>query len=988
MNHHGFSLIQERSLPELRTRARLFRHDKTGAELLSLENEDENKVFGINFRTPPPDSTGVPHIMEHAVLGGSRRFPVREPFVELLKGSLKTFVNAFTFPDKTGYPVASQNVQDFYNLIDVYMDAVLYPLIPPRALQQEGWHYSLESLDAPLTYKGIVFNEMKGAYSSPDGVLGRYSQQSLFPGHVYGLDSGGDPQVIPDLTYEQFKSFHDTYYHPSNARIFFYGDDDPEMRLQLMDGYLKDFAYQKVESSIPRMERFQEPRRVTYPYSAGEDGAASKHMLVVNWLLEESSDPEVALGLHILAHILIGTPASPLRKALIDSGLGEDLAGGGLEPDLREMIFSTGLKGLQAENTGKVESLIFDTLAELAHNGIDPGTVAASVNTLEFQLRENNTGSFPRGILLMIRALETWNYDGDPLTLLAFEQPLDALKMRLASSERLFENLLERYFLNNPHRTVLILEPDPELNAREEAAERLRLDQVRQGMSQEELAGLVESTRLLKLHQETPDSSEALATIPTLKLSDLEPRVKTVPCEDLELEGVRTLYHDLFTNGIVYMDLGLDLHQLPQDLLSYVPLFGRALVEMGTAEEDFVRLSQRIGRTTGGIRATAQTSAARGNPRGEAWLFVRGKCTPPQAGEMLAIFSDILLRLRLEATDESRERFRQIVLEEKANQEARLVPAGHMVVNTRLRALLSEADWANEQMSGVSYLFFLWRLAERIEQDWAGVLSDLEHLRGSLLNRRGMLCNVTVDAASWQTLRPQVQDFLASLPVSEANRIGWKPAHNASYEGLTIPARVNYVGKGADLYAQGYQLDGSVMVIRNVLRTTWLWERVRVQGGAYGGLCMFDPRSGIFTYLSYRDPNLLPTLDIYDRTAQYLRELELSPEELVKSIIGAIGEMDAYQLPDAKGFTSMLRTLVGETDAERQLLRDQLLSTTLEDFRNFAEVLDAVRTSGKVVVLGSQTAIEAALQKPEAALQRSEAAHDERDGWLEITKVL
>jgi presequence protease len=974
MDHCNFSLIKEQEIPELRTRARLFRHGRSGAELLSLENEDENKVFGINFRTPPPDSTGVPHIMEHAVLGGSRRFPVREPFVELLKGSLKTFVNAFTFPDKTGYPVASQNVQDFYNLIDVYMDAVLYPLILPRTLQQEGWHYSLESLDAPLNYKGIVFNEMKGAYSSPDSVLNRYSQQSLFPGHVYGLDSGGDPQVIPDLTYEQFRSFHDTYYHPSNARIFFYGDDDPDMRLQLMDGYLKDFSYQKIESTIPRMQRFTEPRRVTYPYSVGEDGAASKHMLTINWLLDESRDPQVALGLHILAHILIGTPASPLRKALIDSGLGEDLAGGGLEPDLREMIFSTGLKGLQSENTGKVESLIFETLSGLADAGIDPGTVAASVNTVEFQLRENNTGSFPRGILLMIRALETWNYDGDPLVLLVFEQPLEALKQRLAGGERMFENLIKHYFLDNPHRTVLVLEPDPELNERAEAAERLHLDQVRQNLSQDELAGLVESTRLLKLHQETPDSPDALATIPTLKLSDLEPKVKTTPCEEFDLGGVRSLYHDLFTNGIVYLDLGLDLHQLPQELLPYVPLFGRALVEMGTQDEDFVRLSQRVGRTTGGIRATAQTSAARAKPRGEAWLFVRGKCTPPQTGEMLSIFADILFRLRLDESNESRERFRQIVLEEKANQEARLVPAGHMVVSTRLRALFSESEWASEQMSGVSYLFFLRRLAERIDQDWPGVLSDLERLRSRLLNRRGMLCNVTVDTANWQALRLQLQDFLETIPGLEIQKSVWQPKRSASFEGLTIPARVNYVGKGADLYALGYHLDGSMMVIRNTLRTTWLWERVRVQGGAYGGSCLFDPRSGIFNYYSYRDPNLLQTLDVYDRTAQYLLELELGQEELVKSIIGAIGEMDAYQLPDARGFTSMLRTLVGETDAERQLLRDQLLSTTLDDFRQFADVLDAVKSTGKVVVLGSQAAIE--------------AANQERGGWLEVNKVL
>lgn len=398
--NHGFDLLRDQAIPELNTTARLYRHRRTGAQVLSLENGDEYKTFGITFGTPPTDSTGLPHIMEHAVLCGSRKYPVKEPFVELLKGSLKTFVNAFTFPDKTMYPLASQNLQDFYNLIDVYLDAVFCPNLTPQTLQQEGWHYELDGPDAPLVYKGVVFNEMKGAYSDPDNLLERTIQQSLFPDTTYGVDSGGDPAVIPDLTYEQFKQFHDTYYHPSNALMFFYGDDPPGERLRLVDAFLQDFDQLEVGFHVALQPPFDAPRRFDFGYAVGEENGAEskKGYVTVNWVLSENTDPEAMLAFSILNHILIGTPASPLRKALFDSGLGEDLAGTGFEPDLRQMTFSTGLKGIAVGDAGQVETLIFDTLAELAAYGIETDMVEAAVNTVEFARRENNTGSFPAGV--------------------------------------------------------------------------------------------------------------------------------------------------------------------------------------------------------------------------------------------------------------------------------------------------------------------------------------------------------------------------------------------------------------------------------------------------------------------------------------------------------------------------------------------------------------------------------------------------------------
>src|SRR6266498_3513584 len=530
----SFNLVEEKIIPELNSTARLYVHKRTGARLLSIINDDENKVFGMNFRTTPKDSTGVAHILEHSVLNGSEKYPVKEPFVELLKGSLATFVNAFTFPDKTCYPVASQNVQDFYNLIDVYMDAVLHPLIREQTLMQEGWHYEINDPSEPLTYKGVVFNEMKGAYSSPDGVLETRVIGSLFPKHIYGVDAGGDPRNIPDLTYENFRGFWETYYHPSNSFIFFYGNDDPEKRLKLMEGYLKSYKKKKVKSVVPLAKPFKRPKKVEYPYDAGDDKEIDKkHYLVVNWKLPDTSDAVLNFSLRILGHILIGTPASPLKKALLDSGLGEDLAGIGMESDLRHFVFSIGLKGTRKRHARKIEKLIFDTLEGLVRDGLDSNTVAASMNTMEFRLRENNTGSFPVGISLMLRVLTTWLYDEDPFKLLAFESPLFEIRSKLAGDPRYFEKLIQTHLLDNHHRTTLRVKPDPELGRRFEEEEKAHLAKIRAALSERQIADLIADNKKLKLRQETPDPSEALETIPVLKLEDLEKKSNSIPIEIL-----------------------------------------------------------------------------------------------------------------------------------------------------------------------------------------------------------------------------------------------------------------------------------------------------------------------------------------------------------------------------------------------------------------------------------------------------------------------
>jgi Zn-dependent M16 (insulinase) family peptidase len=893
--------------------------------------------------------------MEHSVLGGSEKYPLKEPFVQLIKGSLKTFLNAFTSPDKTTYPVASTNLQDFYNLVDVYLDAVFHPLITPNHLAQEGWHYELEDPDAPLAYKGVVFNEMKGVYSSPDAILQRAGQRALFPDNAYGHDSGGDPRAIPDLTYEQFKGFHETYYHPSNALIFFYGDDDPEERLRILDAVLSDFEPLEVDSSVALQQPFDEPRRVIASYGVDEGTDIDrKTFFTLGWLLPENVDPALTMALFLLSHALVGTQASPLRKALVDSGLGEDVIGGGLSTNLRQMTFRVGLKNMASEDVDKAETLILETLARLADEGIEDEMVEAALNSIEFSLRENNTGVYPRGLIAFLKALGAWLYGRDPLTPLRFEAPLAEVKARLAEDDGYLQSLIRTYLLENPHRVTTILEPDPTFNQRQAEEERQRLEAARAQMSAEDIQAVIEQTRELKRLQEAQDSPEVVALLPTLTIDDLEREVKTIPIEVEQMGGEgELLFHDLFTNGIVYLDLVFDMHGVPQELLPYADFFAQSLLKLGTEREDYVKLSQRIGRSTGGISASSMVAPLLADEEGLARFVLRGKATVAQVPEMLDIMRDMLLTVKLD----NPERFRQIVLETKARMEGYVVPSGSAYVGSRLRAHFNKASWVEEQMDGVEGIFFVRRLAELVDEDWPSVLAALEEVRQLIVNRRGVIFNVTATAGDLDVIRPRLDDLFNQLPSRQVDPVAWTPDELPAREGLTIPAQVNYVGKGADLYRLGYVYHGSINVIMNLVRTSWLWDQVRAQGGAYGVYNRFSRQSGVWTFLSYRDPNLQATLDAYDATARFLREHDFTQDEITKGVIGAIGGMDAYQLPDAKGRTSLNRYLMGVSDEERQQIRDEILGTTVQDLRAFADFIDAVAREGDVVVLGSADAI-------------------------------
>ena len=962
-HYHGFELIEKRMIPEINSQVRLFRHIKTGARLMSVENDDENKVFSVAFRTPSANSTGVAHIMEHSVLAGSRKYRVKEPFVELIKGSLNTYLNAFTAPDRTAYPVASQNLHDFYNLIDVYLDAVFYPLLRPLTFRQEGWHYEIDD-EGNLSYKGVVFNEMKGVYASPDTFLSEVITQSLFPDTIYRYEYGGHPSHIPDLTYAQFKDFHDTFYHPSNAWIYFYGDDKPGKRLKLMDKWLREFGPEKVDSHIPAQPRWTEPQKLRKPFIASDD---SKAYVTINWLLDESGDAETLLALNVLNHILMETPASPLRKALIDSGLGEDVAGGGLDDDLRQYFFAAGLKGAAVEDADAIEQVIFDALRQLADAGIDRKTTEAALNTIEFELREQNTGRFPRGLAHFVRVLPFWMYGADPLAALAFSAPLEQVKKRALAQDGYLEGLIRRYFLENPHRTQLVFYPDPDLKQQLDAQEQARLADEKARMTERELAHIPKEVELLTRLQEEPDDPAALAAIPRLKLKDLDKKVRTIPTQRLDLGGGEALYHDLATNGILYLDAALNLATLPEELIPYVPLYARALVDMGNKGEDFVAFSQRMGSQTGGVTTNFMLSNSMASGEMVARLAVRGKATVAHASDLTAILRDMLLNTQFD----DKERFRQIALEEKARQEGGIIPMGHLAVDGRLRAHFTLADWLNEQITGVNQLLFLRELIARLDERWPDVLTNLQRINEMLVRRGNIVWNVTLDENGWRQSQDAVAALIQAIPPGAGAQSSWRMGSLPQNEGLLIPAQVNYVAKGGSLYDVGYNLHGAIFAIRSFMNTSWLWEQVRMKGGAYGAFSLFDHRSGIFDFISYRDPNLLQTLAAYDAAAAFLQNLDLPKNELVKSIIGAIGRMDAYQLPDDKGYTALMRYLLKEDDAFRQQLRDELLHTRPAHFRAFAEALSALNHAGHVVVLGGEAGIDAANAEITPPLQKT-----------------
>ena len=1016
MKLHGFEIVEKREIPEVKSVAFYYRHARTGAELVSVVNNDENKVFGITFRTPPTDSTGVAQILEHSVLCGSRRFPVKDPFVELLKSSVNSFLNAFTYPDKTCFPVASQNTQDFYNIIGVYLDAVFFPRLTREVFMQEGWHYEVanaatgDAEDATgtpdtaargesglagkyaedknsrpsLNISGVVFGEMKGVFSSPESLLAEQSQASLFPDTLYRFNSGGDPECIPLLTYEAFVSFHSRYYHPSNSYIFFWGDDDPTERLRILDAYLSQFDAKETDSSVKLQPRLTESRLIVKSYSAAPcpvgatgdadetevDGAAggfrgrNRAMVTVNWLLPEVTDPELTMSFSFLAHVLAGTAASPLHKALIDSGIGEDVSGAGLEGDLRQMYYSIGLNGIHPDRAEEVEKLIFSVLESLATEGIPRDLLEASINSLEFHLREGNSGSFPKGLVYMLKSLRTWIYGADPLGPLAFEERLARIKSRVFSGEAFFENMIREHFLDNKHRSRVLLVPDTEEEARREKLEQDRLAQIRDEMTNEDILSIAQQSQKLRELQQTPDSPEAIATIPSLSVSDMPREWKITPQTDMPLLDRESalLFCNLDTTGIVYFTTAFDLSVIPEQDLWLLPLFGRAIMETGTETRDFVAMTRQINAKTGGIGATSVCSIHESGST-MATFVMSGKAMLDKGPELTSLMRELLLSARLD----NRERVRQLLIEDKSQYELGLVSGGHAVVDVRVGAGLSDQGWVTENTCGLSHLFYLRELVANFDKEWPQISERMENVRRRVFNRGNILAGVTLDEKGFKQFQPCIEEFVGSLPSEKYEKEPWgfrksrlsiaDSTIGTRNEGLVVPAQIHAVGKGANLADVGYKFHGSALVILRVLRNSWLWDKVRVQGGAYGASCKYDRLAGTYASVSYRDPNLERTINVFDDTAEYLATTRITQEEIDRNIVGAVGDMDSYQLPDAKGYAAFFRKLSGTTSEIRAKIRQEVFETTESHFREFGKYLALARDKGIVVVMGNEESL-------------------------------
>ncbi|TDT63287.1 insulinase family protein [Fonticella tunisiensis] len=952
--YHGFKLIEQKEVKELNSTARLFVHEKSGARLFSLQNDDDNKVFSISFRTPPENSTGVPHIMEHSVLCGSRKFPVKEPFVELAKGSLNTYLNAMTFSDKTMYPVASKNDKDFLNLMDVYLDAVFYPNIYkyPEILMQEGWHYELENRDDELTYKGVVYNEMKGAFSSPEGVLMRKVQESLFPDTTYRYESGGDPDVIPELTYEEFIDFHKKYYHPSNSYIYLYGNGNIDELLKFIDGeYLKNFDKTLVDSRIEVQKPFSQMREMAVEYPiAPSEREEDRTFLSLNFAVGRSTDPEIYLAFDILEHLLLETPAAPLKKALNEAEIGKDVFGS-FDSSILQPVFTVVVKNSSEEKKDKFKEVVFDTLKKLVKEGIDKKLIEASINAKEFILREAEFQGYPKGLLYNIKCMDSWLHDEDPTLHLTYESTLNKIKKALITNY--FEELIEKYILNNNHSSLLIVKPRKGLA--EEKAEELRkkLADYKGSLSEEEIKNIIENTRKLRERQEAEDSPEDLEKIPLLSLKDINPKADVLPFEEREEGGIKVLFHPIFTNNIAYIDLYFDTRTVQQDMIPYITLLAGVLGKVSTERYELQDLSNEINIHTGGIRFSAEAYSK--NESDEIYypkFIVKSKALVDKLPKLLDLVGEIVGHTRFD----DKRRIKEIVQEMRSRIEMTIFDHGHVVVQNRVASYFSPVGKYVEVLSGLSFYKFLSDLEKNFDARFEEIRDNLIKVSKAIFNKKHLIVSVTTDGEDYKAFKKSFKNLYDHLGNEELELNEYDLELEKLNEGLMTSAKVQYVAKAYSFLKLGYKYTGSLLVLKTILSLDYLWNKVRVQGGAYGGFARVD-RSGNISFGSYRDPNLKETLSTYDNVYKYLLNFDASEREMTKYIIGTFSGIDYPLTPAMKGQRSTINYIRQLTQEDIQREREEVLNTKKEDIKGFAKLVKDAMEQGYICVLGNEDKI-------------------------------
>ena len=944
----GFRILRVEQIPDIRVTAYEIEHEITGAKVLHLHCHDRENLYAIGFGTPPADSTGVPHILEHAVLAGSERYPLKDVFNELLKGTLQTFINAFTYPDKTIYPVASQERSDFFNLARVYTDLVLRPRLLQKTFYQEGHHLEFsrhEDITSELVISGIVYNEMKGAYSSPDTLMSREIQQNLFPDTTYAFDSGGDPDIIPSLTHEQLKTFHRTYYSPTNARIFLYGDISTGDHLVFLEEMLNGFERVPVNSSIKSQTRWPQPASVHSFYPIGrEEDTRGKTVVNCAWMIVENTDYETVLLLEIVSGALVGSAAGPLRKALIDSGLGEDLSPiTGLERDLKQVVFAVGLRGSDPGKAGRIESLILNTLQKVAKTGFDRELIEGVLHQVEFHGREIVRDSLPYGIILMGRAYHTWLYDGDPLTGMNFPRIIKEIRDKWEARPELFQDIVRTWFLDNPHRLLSVLEPSKTLQEEVEEKSKKRMTRLKASLSYEELENIHREAASLMDFQTEPDPPEALATLPKLKIGDLRRKVEIIPTEKTSINGVPAMVHDIFANGVAYLDMAFDVSDIPEDLQIYLPLLGKLMINMGAAGLTYEEMAKRIALKTGGIGCHLTAGMVTDGKGNWQKMIFRMKALHRNIVDAVRIVSDILVSGDL--SDETR--LRNLLAERKNRLHASVIPSGHIFARRAAGAAFSVPAYRDEQWHGRTQLRFLNGIADQFNGGKEELQEKLARLQQMTFRKERLILNLTADAEGLAIFTEGTSELVERLATGGTAAVPGIPEVHPIHRGIAIPAQVSYVAMVMSAPAYADSLVAPLLVAARYLSSGYLYKHIRVQGGAYGGMSQYDPVSGLFALLSYRDPHIVRTLKVYDEAVDFICQSKIAEEELEKAVIGTIGILDKPMDPSSRGYVAMIRDFIGLTDENRRKLRDEILDTTADRFQEIASryFISAVRSA-------------------------------------------
>ena len=950
-----YEILDEHRVEDVQSDGFILKHKKSGARIAILSNNDDNKVFYIGFRTPPEDETGVPHIIEHTTLCGSKKFPVKDPFIELAKGSLNTFLNAMTYPDKTVYPVASCNDQDFKNLMDVYLDAVFNPNITKyeEIFKQEGWHYELTGKDDELKINGVVYNEMKGAYSSPDEVLSSQIYRSLFPDNTYSKDSGGNPEYIPKLTYEAYLDFYHKYYHPSNSYIYLYGDMDVVERLEWLDReYLSLYDYKKVNSEINKQPAFDEIKNVEAQYSITmDDSQENKTYLSYNRVVGDTLDEMLYQAFDVLDYALVSSPGAPVKQALIDAGIGDDVYGS-YDAGILQPVFSFVAKNANASQADEFESIIENTLKEVVKTGINKEALLAGINSSEFKFREADFGQFPKGLLFGLNCLDSWLFD-DMKPFIHLECLGTFAKLRKAVDTDYFEKLIQEYLLDNTHGSSVTVKPKRGLgNEREEALAK-ELSDYKASLSDEEIKKLIEDTEHLKKYQEEPSSDEDLRKLPMLTRADMKKNAMPFSNIEDELLDVKVVRHDIESNGIDYISFLFDAGDFAQSELGYLGFFTNALGLVSTERYSYTDLANATNIYTGGISTGTASHPDIKDRNNFVFKFeVKLKVLEKNLDKALELMEQMLLSSDFTDT----KRLGELVAQIKARLQANLSSSGHLVAAMRSMSSFSRYALYQDELKGVAFYRSICRIEKELSESPKSVSDKLAAIAKKLFARNRMLISFTGNNEAYGNAKPSLEKVIAGFDKMSAVGNQAEVHFNTAKEAFIDASQIQYVAKTGDFICEGYEYTGALRLLRIILSYDYLWINVRVKGGAYGCMNTFL-RSGESYFVSYRDPNLSDTLDVYDRIPEYIKSFSPDERDMTKYIIGTFSALDTPMNPEAKGSRSLSAYLEGITYEQIQKERNEILNAQPEDIRRLADLVKAVLKKDSICVIGNENMI-------------------------------